>query len=99
MRAARIAACWAAVTGGRPRARPASVAPQKVSPAPVGAVQVLPGHLAGPRVIAFTLLAERVDVPLARLVVELTSEGRPTAMLVPITLLNGDLLPAADDIH
>ncbi len=68
-----------------------------VSPAPLGAVQVLPGHLADPRVVAFTLSAERIDVPLARFVVELTSEGRPTAMLVPITLLNGDLLQPADE--
>ena len=43
--------------------------------------------------LTFTLQAERVSETLTRLVVELTSEGRPTVMLAPITLWNGNLAP------
>jgi hypothetical protein len=45
--------------------------------------------------LTFTLQAERITQTLTRLVVELTSEGRPTAMLVPITLWNGNLAPSS----
>jgi ADP-ribosylglycohydrolase len=52
-------------------------------PAPMGQAQEL----------VFTVQTERVEQPMSRLVVELTSDGRPTVMLVPITLLNGNLYP------
>lgn len=41
--------------------------------------------------VEFTLEAERVESAMSRLVVELTIDGRPTVMLVPVTLLNGNL--------
>ena len=41
--------------------------------------------------VEFTLAAEKIGQPLHRFVVELTLNGRPTAMLVPVTLLNGSL--------
>jgi len=67
-----------------------------VLPAASGVAQVLPTHLGDPVTLAFTLQAERVDAPLSRMEVELTVHGRPTAMLVPITLLNGSLDPIAE---
>ena len=36
-------------------------------------------------------MGKNIGGTLTRLVVELTSEGRPTMMLVPITLWNGNL--------
>jgi hypothetical protein len=45
-----------------------------------------------PIVVEFTLETDRVSQPLNRLVVEITSPGRPLVMLVPIMLLNGDLV-------
>ena len=41
--------------------------------------------------VEFNLLAEKIGQPLNRFVVELTLNGRPTVMLVPVTLLNGSL--------
>ena len=67
-----------------------------VLPASSGVAQALPAHLGDPVTLEFTLVAERVDAPLSRLAVECTIDGRPTAMLVPIALLNGSLLPAGD---
>jgi ADP-ribosylglycohydrolase len=44
------------------------------------------------KVVEFTILTEAVTKPENRFVVELTLEGRNTVMLVPIVLLNGNLL-------
>jgi hypothetical protein len=46
-------------------------------------------------VVEFSLEAEKVESFTNRLVVELTIDGRPTVMLVPVTLLNGNLVPAS----
>ena len=46
-----------------------------------------------PRELVFTLQTGRVEGSLVRLAVELTIDGRPTVMLVPITLINGNLQP------
>ena len=40
----------------------------------------------------FEVLAERLESGVNRIVVELTIDGRPTVMLVPITLLNGNMM-------
>ncbi len=64
-----------------------------VSPSARGIVQALPAHLGEPVAIEFVLTAEHVAEPLVRGVIELTIAGRPSAMLVPIALLNGDLHP------
>lgn len=60
--------------------------------------KILPARLAsclswrilGDAVLAFTLQTDRVDSPVTRLVVEITLDGRPGVMLVPVTLLNGN---------
>lgn len=60
--------------------------------------RILPGRMAqccswrilGDAVAAFTLQADRVENQTTRLAVEITMEGRPGVMLVPVTLLNGN---------
>ena len=49
---------------------------------------------ANPRRLVFTLQAPRLPGGLARLAVELTVDARPQVMLVPITLVNGNIKPA-----
>jgi len=48
-----------------------------------------------PTVVEFSVEADPVSEAFNRLVVEITSPGRPTVMLVPIMLLNGDLAPVS----
>jgi hypothetical protein len=43
----------------------------------------------------FLLTAPAVHRPLSRCVLELSMEGRPTVMLVPVMLQNGNTPPAA----
>jgi len=66
----------------------------RVSPAGDGVVMSLPAHLGEAVALEFTLHAERVEKAMNRCVVELTVEGRPAVMLVPITLLNGNVAAA-----
>jgi ADP-ribosylglycohydrolase len=66
----------------------------RVSPAEEGKLFSLPTHLGVPLVVEFALQAEKVPSITNRFVVELTSDGRPTVMLVPIILLNGSLAGA-----
>jgi hypothetical protein len=68
----------------------------KVSPGTDGYVLVLPQSLGKAPTLEFQLLCERVTRSMNRATVELTIEGRPTAMLVPITLLNGNVAVAND---
>jgi len=65
-----------------------------ISPAPDGALLSLPPNIGKPLLLEFSLQAETVTKSMNRFVVELTIEGRPTVMLVPITLMNGNLEPA-----
>jgi ADP-ribosylglycohydrolase len=67
----------------------------KVSPSADGYVLSLPGHLGKASSLTFTFTAERLTCATNRAVLEITIEGRPTVMLVPITLLNGNLLGAS----
>ena len=46
-----------------------------------------------PLVVQFSLQTESVERSMNRAVLEITIEGRPTIMLVPITLLNGNIQP------
>ncbi len=64
-----------------------------VSPAADGLVQALPLHWRGhgPVELEFTFLAEKVAKGANRAVLELTAEGRPTVMLVPLVMLNGNI--------
>ena len=63
----------------------------RVSPGVDGHLLSLPGHLGRPLEVTFTLETDTVRGPLQRAAVELTIPGRPTVMLVPIALLNGNL--------
>lgn len=66
----------------------------QVSPSPDGSVFAPTGWLGhGPYVeVRFALCAERISGDLVRFAVELTVPGRPTVMLVPVTLVNGNLV-------
>ena len=46
-----------------------------------------------PIVAAFILQIDRVESQVMRLAVEITIDGRPGVMLVPVVLLNGNLQP------
>ena len=65
----------------------------RVSPAREGCVFSFPGHLGGPVILDFQLESDRVGQGLNRCVVELTADGRPTVMLVPVVLQNANLMP------
>jgi len=65
----------------------------QVAPAADGFLMSLPAHMGEARTVEFTLCTENVERAVSRCAVELTIEGRPTVMLVPITLLNGNLRP------
>jgi hypothetical protein len=65
----------------------------QITPAREGSVYSLPAHLGGPIELAFQIQTGQVARNINRAVVELTSDGRPTVMLVPIVLQNGNLLP------
>ncbi len=68
----------------------------RVHPARTGMVFSPPSWWGDPpQVVEFSLEAEKVESFMNRLVVELTIDGRPTVMLVPVTLLNGNLVPAS----
>lgn len=62
-----------------------------VSPAVQGYAMSLQTRYADPLKLTYMLQAERVTQTMNRAVLEITIEGRPTVMLVPITLLNGNL--------
>jgi ADP-ribosylglycohydrolase len=62
-----------------------------IGPAGSGVVTVKQENFEAFKQVDFTLQCERVEGALVRLAVELTCPGRPTAMLVPVTLLNGNL--------
>lgn len=61
-----------------------------VAPSPDGYALSFPGQ---PLPLNYTFTAERLATSTNRAALEITIEGRPTAMLVPVTLLNGNLMP------
>ena len=65
----------------------------RIAPTPEGVVFSFPRHLGKPDDLEFQLQVDRVPRNTNRLVVEITCDGRPTVMLVPIVLQNGNLLP------
>jgi hypothetical protein len=69
----------------------------QVLPGADGVVQSLPTWLGSPYAVKFKLVAPQVDRAMNRAVLELTIEGRPTVMLVPVTLMNGNLQSSASD--
>ncbi len=66
-----------------------------VGPAADGTLLCLPPRLGRQPDVEFQVEADRVDRPMNRLAVEITIDGRPTVMVVPITLLNGNVMPLA----
>lgn len=64
----------------------------RVEPASDGYAVSYGWRSSGPLVFEYTLTAERLTRSTNRAVLEITIEGRPTVMLVPIVLLNGNLL-------
>ena len=67
-----------------------------VSPGVDSFVMSLPRHLGEPAVLEFALSTPKVRRAMNRAVLELTIEGRPTVMLVPIVLQNGNTPTRAD---
>jgi hypothetical protein len=67
----------------------------RVSPGADGYTLILPPGMSGPVVFDCGVTAERVVHATNRAVLEITIAGRPTVMLVPVTLLNGNLIPPA----
>jgi ADP-ribosylglycohydrolase len=65
-----------------------------VTPARDGALMSLQGHAYKPVGGPFTFTTPKVERSMNRAVLEITIEGRPTVMLVPIQLLNGNLIPS-----
>ena len=68
----------------------------EVAPARDGALMSLRGNHYLPVGGEFTFTAPKVDRSMNRAVLEITIEGRPTVMLVPIQLLNGNLIHSLD---
>jgi hypothetical protein len=65
-----------------------------ITPAREGQFFIYVGHAdANPRRLSFTLQAPHLPGGLVRLAVELTVDSRPQVMLVPITLVNGNVKP------
>jgi ADP-ribosylglycohydrolase len=64
----------------------------RVLPSADGYAMSLPGWFGTPLELEFQLVAERLTRTMNRAVLEITIEGRPTVMLVPIHLLNGNCL-------
>lgn len=62
----------------------------QVWPSNSGVVMSLPPHMGGTTKVQFRLKSERIEAPLSRFVVEITSEGRSLVMLVPLVLQNGN---------
>jgi len=63
-----------------------------VGPSADGALLSLPAHFRPPTEVEFTVETQSVQGTMNRAVIEITISGRSTVMLVPITLLNGNLL-------
>lgn len=63
-----------------------------VSPAKDGYRMSLPPHLGEPLELTYTIIIPQISIPLTRAAFEITIAGRPTVMLVPVMLLNGNLV-------
>jgi hypothetical protein len=67
----------------------------QVTPSREGCALSLPAHLGEPVEVEFQITVEQARGPLERAAIEITIAGRPTVMLVPIALLNGNLYKGA----
>jgi hypothetical protein len=66
----------------------------RVSPSADGYALSFPTIVGGPLQLDYRFTADHLTQATHRAALELTIAGRPTVMLVPVTLLNGNLLPA-----
>jgi len=66
-----------------------------VSPADRGFALSLPPHLGPSLELEFAVSISQLEAAMNRATLQITIEGQPTVMLVPITLLNGSLFPPA----
>ena len=64
-----------------------------VSPSADGYAMCFGWRVSEPVKVAFTFMADRLTRSTNRAVLEITMEGRPSVLHIPITLLNGNLLP------
>ena len=64
----------------------------RVTPGAEGFAMSLPAYMGPPLTLDYQISCERMGRALGRAVLEITQEGRPTAMLVPVTFLNGNLM-------
>lgn len=62
----------------------------RISPSPHGYALSLPPQYESPTILNVELAADRITNSTNRAVLEITIAGRPTVMLVPVTLLNGN---------
>jgi len=62
-----------------------------ISPSRDGSYMSFQSGFGRPLEASFQVMIEHLDRPLGRAVVEITIAGRPTVMLVPVMLLNGNL--------
>lgn len=53
----------------------------------------LPEHLGDSLELAYSITIPQITAPLVRAVFEITIAGRPTVMLVPVMLANGNIIP------
>jgi hypothetical protein len=65
----------------------------QVSPSADGFAMSFGWRSSKPVVLQYTFTADRVTRSTNRAVLEITMEGRPTVMHVPLALLNGNLMP------
>jgi hypothetical protein len=64
-----------------------------IAPTPSGTMPSFPPWFCGPREMTFTVETEAVQGPLQRAAIEITLPGYAAVMLVPVTLVNANLLP------
>jgi len=67
-----------------------------VSPSQDGYAMSLPYKFVEPLVLDYELSCGRVKCVLSRAVFEIGVEGRPTVMLIPLTLINGNVRPSEE---
>lgn len=68
-----------------------------LSPSPDGYVLSFPASLGGPLLLDYTITTEQLTKSTSRAALEITIEGRPTVMLVPVALLNGNMIAKSID--
>ncbi|MDZ4200242.1 MAG: ADP-ribosylglycohydrolase family protein [Kiritimatiellia bacterium] len=71
----------------------------RVTPSASGYLLSLPGRFGPPQRLEYHLGTDHVARATNRAVFEITIEGRPTVMLIPITLLNGNVITVPAEVE